>query len=158
MARKPPVVVPMQVVRNHTICKKCGVSLCKKNERLYKRSYKGVEYFLNMGVCISCHGRPSKACRFKYEDPTLEKLSLYQHQRIDKKIYHFKNIKACREKSRNRARKQSINLDDKYVIHSLLSIKDLGLTRDVITPEMIKTKRKQLKIYRELKNQGICVR
>jgi hypothetical protein len=158
MARKAPVVVSMQVVRNHAVCKKCNITLCEKNEMLYKRSYKGVEYFLNMGVCISCYGRPSKACRYQYEDPVLEKLSILQHQKIDKGIYHHKNIEAQRERLRNLAAKQRVNIDDKYVIQCLLLIKDFNLTRKTITPEMIETKRKQLRVYRELKTQGICVR
>lgn len=158
MARKPPVVVSMQVVRNHAVCKKCNITLCEKNEMLYKRSYKGVEYFLNMGVCRSCYGRSSNFCRYQYEDPILEKLSIAQHQKIDKRVYHNKNIEVQRERLRNHATKQRTNIDDKYVIQCLLLIKDFNLTRSNITAEMIETKRKQLKVYRELKTQGICVR
>lgn len=158
MARKPPVVVSMQVVRNHIVCKKCNITLCEKNEMLYKRSYKAVEYFLNMGVCRSCYGRSSNFCRYQYEDSILEKLSIAQHQKIDKKVHQLKNVEKYRERTRNHATKQRVNIDDKYVIQCLLLIKDFNLTRKTITPEMIQTKRKQLRIYRELKTQGICVR
>lgn len=158
MARKAPVVVSMQVVRNHVVCKKCNVTLCEKNEMLYKRSYKGVQYFLNMGVCGSCHGRPSNFCRYKYADPILDECSILQQKRIDKKMHRLRHLEKFRARQREFQKNTRVNISNDYSIICLLSSTNLNLTKSDITPEMIEIHKKQLIIKRELKNQGIWVR
>ena len=40
---KLPIIMSTGIIRNHTVCKKCNITLCEKNEMLYERSYKGVK-------------------------------------------------------------------------------------------------------------------
>lgn len=151
---KLPIIMSTGIIRNHTVCKKCNITLCEKNEMLYKRSYKGVKYFLNMGQCKACHSKTS-FCKYKYEDPILNDYSLIQYKRVARKVHHFKNAEEYRVRNREFARNAIFNISDNYSRLCLLSHPYLNLERSDITPEMIEIHKKQLIVKRKLKNQKL---
>jgi hypothetical protein len=154
---KLPIIMSTGIIRNHTVCKKCNITLCEKNEMLYERSYKGVKYSLNMGQCKACHSKTS-FCKYKYEDPILNEYSLIEYKRVAKKLHHFRNAETYKARSREFARNAILNISDDYSRLCLLSHPYLDLKRSDITPEMIELHRKQLIVKRKLKKQGIWVR
>ena len=121
------------------ICKKCGVTLCNKNE-VYKNK------LLLKVICKHCARKGAKACQYIYDDPKLEKLSREVNKRLSKEMAY---------KNTTRERK---SLDEKYIRYLLTGDPKINLNYDQISPELIEIKRKQVRTIRELKNQGIWVR
>jgi len=121
------------------ICKKCGVTLCNKNE-IYKNSV------LLKVICKHCARKGAKMCQYIYDDPKLEKLS----REVNKKL--------CQKLARKNTKTERKNLDQKYIRYLLIADNKISLNYDQITPELIEIKKKELLIKRELKNQGLWVR
>lgn len=124
-------------------CLHCGAIICDKNEyksRTYSNGKKG-----KCSICKFCKSKAS-FCFYIYEDPELKKLSVKRSKHLYNKVSWARNGEVYRQKDYERKRESTANLDDNYIMKKLVSE---GWSRDVITQEIIESRRKALKAYRE---------
>jgi hypothetical protein len=136
-----------EIVRIATTCKKCGVTLCEKNEMFNQnQTYK----MYRMYICKHCWNGVTY-CRVVYKDPELKTLSQKKNILINAYCSKRRNIDRRKLYVNAKNAKEREQLSDIYIIKVLLSDKKkLFKSTSEITPELIEIKRKQLKIHRML--------
>ena len=147
------------VIRNYTECRKCGVTLCEKNEFLTASPScreKGIEHrFANCRQCV----KKTNYCNIKYDDPILHELCKKQAVVMYNKLYPKKHKEVIRKNARRTSSMRKFLLTDNTVIGRL--IESVGIQKILgrkpkkseITPSMIDAKRKHILLTRKLKNQ-----
>ena len=152
----------MDIVRNINNCVKCGVILSQKNEVLKKKSSLSKKY--RVGRCKSCI-RNHNYCTISYNSAELAELCRKQGKRIENILLRRRDPEKFRKRKQLERllggdllkkriaiydEKRRINLEDGYIRNIITST--LPISSDLVTKKMIQVKRKQVIIYRKLKN------
>ena len=139
-----------EIVRIATTCKKCGVSLCEKNEKFNQnQTYKRYRMY----ICRHCYDN-SSYCKTTYTDPKLDILCKKRVKLINAYCSKRRRIETRKLYVNAKNAKEREELSDIYIIKVLLSDKKkLFKSTFDITPELIEIKRKQISIYRALKQK-----
>jgi hypothetical protein len=152
----------MDIVRNINNCVKCGVILSQKNEVLKKKSSLSKKY--RAGRCKSCI-RNHNYCTISYNSAELAELCRKQGKRIENILLRRRDPEKFRKRKQLERllggdllkkriaiydEKRRINLEDGYIRNLITST--LPISSDLVTKKMIQVKRKQVIIYRKLKN------
>jgi hypothetical protein len=141
----------------YTECRKCGITLCEKNQFLTetgKAKEKGVKH--KFGDCRQCV-KKTNHCNIKYDDPVLNELCKKQAVVLYNKLYPKKHRETINRNNRNTKNKNRSLLTDSIVINDLIHStkiqKILGrrIEKSEITPIMIDVKRKHTLLTRTLK-------
>lgn len=151
-----------EIIRIATVCKKCGIELCEKNES-YNTKVTGQKY--RRTTCKTCTF-DTRVCRISYEDPLLDALSIKQRKFLQHKIDFARNPEWIAERSRlsyykhkeerlayNKAKQKEerLTLDDQYIKKLLAHSKNaLFSSYNQLTPEIIEIKKKQIEVFRKL--------
>jgi len=124
-------------------CRHCAAPICDRNEfksRTYSNGKKA-----KCSTCKYCK-RKASFCLYSYEDPELEKLSVKRNRYVHNRVMWAKNGEIYKQRDYERKRESTANLDDNYIMKKLVSE---GWSRDDVTQEIIESRRKALKAYRE---------
>tara|TARA_R110000868_G_scaffold96528_2_gene265648 strand:+ start:125 stop:802 length:678 start_codon:yes stop_codon:yes gene_type:complete len=149
------------VIRNYTECRKCGVTLCEKNEFLTASPScrkKGIKH--RFSKCAHCT-RKRNVCRVYYSNMELQELSVIQNVVIENKVYSYQNRSEINFNNNKRNLNYRNDLHDSYIIKCLQDAatvhKALGraLKKEEITPKLMDVKRKHILLTRKLRNQRI---
>lgn len=139
-----------EIVRIATTCKKCGVSLCEKNEKFNQnQTYKRYRMY----ICKHCWDG-SSYCKITYTDPQLDILCKKKVKLVNAYCSKRRRIEKRKLHVDARNKREREELSDVYIIKVLLSDKKkLFKSTSDITPELIEIKRKQISIFRILKQK-----
>jgi hypothetical protein len=145
------------IIRNYDQCRKCGITLCEKNEFLTASpscKKKGIKHrFADCRHCV----KKRNICGISYDNPVLNELCKKQAVVLYNKLYPKKHREAIRENRKRTKNKSRSLLTDSIVRHDLIHStkiqKILGrkLKKSEITPAMIDVKKKHILLTRILK-------
>lgn len=147
------------ILRKYHQCRKCGITLCEKNEFLTASSScrkKGIKH--RSADCRQCI-KKTNYCNIKYDDPVLNELCKKQAVVQYNKVYPKKHREAIRKNARITSMMRDFLLTDSVVISRLVESEGIKrilgrkIKKSEITPSMIDAKRKHILLTRKLKNQ-----